>query len=65
MIDDRIKLVEAGCINAEEIMADYRKKLPGVTGKIIGSCREQKCNSHILRSNYTRRRNGNRRQISH
>jgi len=46
-MDDRKKLTEAGCINAEEIMADYRKKLPGVTGKIIGSCREQKCNSHI------------------
>ncbi len=46
-MDNRNKYIEAGCLSAEEIMADYRKRLPQVIETIIGSCREQKCNSHV------------------
>ncbi|MBW6463204.1 MAG: serine acetyltransferase [Firmicutes bacterium] len=46
-LDDNKSLSETGCVNAEEIMAGYRKKLPKTTEKIINSCREQKCNSHV------------------
>ncbi len=35
------------CITEEEILADYRKKLPQVVQKIIASCNEPKCNSHV------------------
>ncbi len=38
---------KTGCLGAEEITAEYRKKLPGVTETIIRSCRGEKCNSHV------------------
>jgi len=46
-MEEKNGLLEAGCVNAEEIMAEYRKKLPDVTREIIKSCREEKCNSHV------------------
>lgn len=38
---------EGACLTEEEIMAFYRKRLPRVAEKIIASCSEQKCNSHV------------------
>ncbi len=37
----------SSCLTEEEILAGYRKKLPGAVKKIIESCSEQKCNSHV------------------
>lgn len=38
---------DSNCLTEEEILAGYRKKLPQVTKKIIDSCNERKCNSHV------------------
>ena len=35
------------CLTDDEILANYRKKLPKVAEKIIASCSEQKCHSHV------------------
>lgn len=44
---DKNKNQESACFTEEEILAAYRKKLPLVLEKIIESCNEQNCSSHI------------------
>jgi len=44
---DRDQNKDTACITEEEILAGYRKKLPQVLEKIIESCNEQNCSSHI------------------
>jgi serine O-acetyltransferase len=38
---------ESTCIVDEEVRSRYRKALPAVAKKIIESCNENKCNSHV------------------
>ncbi len=44
---DHGKKSDTSCLTEEEILAGYRKKLPGVVKKIIENCSQQKCNSHV------------------
>ncbi len=38
---------DGACLTEEEIMSFYRKKMPQVVEKIIASCSESRCNSHV------------------
>ncbi len=46
-MEDRSQAPDSVCVDEEDILAGYRNKLPQVAQKIIESCYEKKCNSHV------------------
>ncbi len=46
-MEDQRQLQDACCETDEEVLAGYRTKLPQIVQKIIESCHQKKCNSHV------------------